>query len=112
MLNKNMIITILIMCFTHIIIWFQLNGQLIWKSHRDNIWLLSIVGIPISYSWLMSTKIGYEAFGSLWQIRLLGFATGMLTFPVMTYFLMGEGITVKTGISMALGIIIMLLQII
>ena len=59
---------------------------------------------------IMSTKFGYSGFGALWPIRLLGFATGMISFPIITYFMLGEGITIKTGISIILAIIIMLLQ--
>ena len=110
MLNKEVLITIAILFFTQIIVWFQLNGQLIWKWAKDNPFLLACLGVPISYLFILSTKIGYEGFGELWPIRLLGFATGMISFPIITYMMLDEGITVKTGISMFLGMIIMLLQ--
>lgn len=70
------------------------------------------MGLPISYLFILTTKLGYEGFGALWPIRLLGFATGMISFPVITYFMLDEGITLKTGISIALSIIIMILQLI
>lgn len=110
MLNKEVLITIAILFFTQIIVWYQLNGQLIWKWAKDNPFLLACLGVPISYLFILSTKIGYEGFGELWPIRLLGFATGMISFPIITYMMLDEGITVKTGISMFLGMIIMLLQ--
>ena len=61
---------------------------------------------------IISTKYGYKGFGELWPIRLLGFATGMISFPFITYFMLGEGITLKTAVSILLAIIIMLLQLI
>tara|TARA_R110000824_G_scaffold264157_3_gene452996 strand:+ start:921 stop:1133 length:213 start_codon:yes stop_codon:yes gene_type:complete len=68
------------------------------------------MGIPISYFFWLATKWGYEGFGSLWSIRFLGFATSMMTFPIMTWLYLGEGITLKTLISIILAFIIMLLQ--
>ena len=112
MINKNIIITIMILFFTQIIVWYQLNGQLVWKWAKDNPFLLSCLGIPISYLFILTTKLGYDGFGSLWPIRLLGFATGMISFPIITYMMLGEGITVKTAISIILSIIIMILQLI
>jgi len=111
-LNKNIIITISILFFTQIMVWYQLNGQLIWKWFKDNPLILACMGLPISYLFILTTKLGYEGFGALWPIRLLGFATGMISFPVITYFMLDEGITLKTGISIALSIIIMILQLI
>ena len=60
----------------------------------------------------LTKKFGYEGFGELWPIRLLGFATGMISFPIITWLMIGEGITIKTGISIILAIVIMLLQLI
>ena len=108
-LNKEVVITICILFFTQIIVWYQLNGQLIWKWAKDNQFLLSCLGIPISYLFILSTKHGYN---ELWPVRLLGFATGMISFPIITWFMLGEGITIKTGISILLSIVIMLLQLI
>ena len=70
------------------------------------------MGIPISGLFYLGTKLGYEGFGALWPVRLLGFATSMVTFPAMTWLYLGEMITLKTIISIFLAIIIMLLQLI
>ena len=110
--NKEILFCILILLFIQIVIWFQLNGQIKWDWFKDNYFLMSILGIPISYALLYSTKFGFEGFGELWPIRLLGFAVGMITFPFITYFVLGEGITLKTGISILLATVILLLQLI
>jgi len=111
-INKEVMITICILFFTQIIIWYQLNGQLIWKWAKDNPFLLACLGLPISYMLILSTKYGYIAFSQLSPIRLLGFATGMISFPIITWMMLGEGVSIKTGISMFLGLLIMLLQLI
>ena len=110
--NKNIIITILILLLTQIAVWYQLNGQLVWKWAKDNPIILSCLGIPISYLFILTTKLGYVGFGALWPIRLLGFATGMISFPIITWVMLGEGINIKTAISIFLSVIIMILQLI
>ena len=111
-LNKEVLICVILLFVAQIIIWFQLNGQLKWEWFKDNYLLMSLMGIPISYMLLLTTKYGFQGFGQLWPIRLMGFATGMISFPFITYFILGEGITFKTGVSILLAIIIMLLQLI
>ena len=111
-MNKDILICITILFVTQIVIWFQLNGQLKWEWFKDNYFLMSLLGVPISYALLLTTKYGYQGFGELWPIRLLGFAVGMISFPFITYLLLGEGITIKTGISILLATVIMLLQLI
>ena len=110
--NKEILITIVILFLANIVIWFQLNSQLKWDWFKDNYLLMSILGMPISYALLYSTKYGYIGFGELWPIRLIGFAVGLVTFPLITWIMLGEGITLKTGLSIVLAGIIMLLQLI
>ena len=110
--NKEILFCVLILFFTQIVIWFQLNAQVKWDWFKDNYWLMSILGMPISYALLYSTKYGYLGFGNLWSIRLIGFAVGIISFPFITYLVLGEGVTLKTGLSLGLAVIIMLLQLI
>jgi len=111
--NKEILLCIIILFFTQIVIWFQLNGQLKWDWFKDNYFLMSLLGMPISYALLYSTKYGFDGFGGiLWPGRLLGFAIGMISFPIITWIIMGEGITLKSWLSIILAIIIMLLQLI
>ena len=100
------------MFITQIVIWFQLNAQVKWDWFKDNYWLMSLLGVPISYALMYSTKYGFEGFGELWPIRLMGFVTGIISFPVITYLVLGEGVTLKTGISLILATVILLLQLI
>ena len=105
-------ITTLIFLVCNVMIWYQLNSQLVWDWAKGNkaIILSCLLGIPISYMFWYCTKLGYEGFGALWPVRFMGFATSMLTFPIMTYFYLGETITLKTLITILLAIIIMILQ--
>ena len=108
------ILTILIFFFNNIIIWYQLNGQLVWDFWKTwkGITTALLLGIPITGLFYLATKIGYEGFGNLWAVRFMGFATSMMTFPIMTYFYLGEAMSLKTLITLLLAIIIMILQLI
>ena len=114
MKSQYVLITILIFFINNILIWYQLNGQLVWdfwKSWRG-ITTSILMGIPITALFWYATKIGYIGFGNLWAVRFMGFATSMLTFPIMTYFYLGEAISLKTAITILLAIVIMILQLI
>ena len=111
---KYIILTIILFLINNIAIWYQLNGQLVWdfwKSPKGIITSL-LLGIPITGLFWLATKWGYIGFGNLWAVRFMGFATSMLTSPLMTWLYLGEVITLKTLITIILAIIIMLLQLI
>ena len=112
MINKYILMTIGIFLLNNILIWYQLNSQLVWEWAKGtkSMWLMSLLGIPISLLFWWATKIGYQGFGNLWSVRFIGFATSMLTFPIMTWLYLGEVITLKTIITILLAIIIMILQ--
>ena len=109
-----MVITMILFFLNNIIIWYQLNSQLVWDWAKTSkaMWLSALMGIPISLLFWYATRVGYEGFGNLWAVRFIGFSTSMLTFPIMTYFYLGEIITLKTLITIMLAIIIMILQLI
>tara|TARA_Y100001937_G_scaffold95394_1_gene129527 strand:+ start:1844 stop:2182 length:339 start_codon:yes stop_codon:yes gene_type:complete len=108
----KIIFTIFLFIITNIIIWYQLNSQLVWdwaKGYKS-MWIMSLLGIPISLLLWYCTKIGYVGFGNLWAVRFMGFATSMMVFPIMTYFYLGEPMTLKVWITLGLAIIIMIIQ--
>jgi len=110
--NKYIVITTLLFAINNILIWYQLNSQLVWEWAKGSKAILfsCLMGIPISYMFILATKWGYQGFGNLWSVRFMGFATSMLTFPIMTYFYLGETVTLKTAITILLAIVIMILQ--
>ena len=109
---KYILLTTFVCTIGQILIWYQLNSQLVWEWAKGtkSMWIMSLLGIPISLMFWYATKWGYIGFGNLWAVRFLGFATSMITFPIMTYFYLGEVITLKTLITILLAIIIMILQ--
>ena len=112
MINKYILMTIGIFLLNNILIWYQLNSQLVWDWAKGtkSMWIMSLLGIPISLLFWYATKIGYVGFGNLWAVRFMGFATSMISFPIMTWLYLGETITLKTLVTILLAFIIMLLQ--
>ena len=108
----KIILTILLFFIANILIWYQLNSQLVWKWAEGwkSMWIMSLLGIPISLLLWYCTKLGYIGFGNLWSVRFMGFAISMVVFPIMTYFYLGEPMTLKVWITLGLAVIIMLLQ--
>ena len=110
----KILLTTLLFLVSNVLIWYQLNSQLVWKwaqGYKSMIWM-SLLGIPISLLLWYCTKLGYIGFGNLWSVRFMGFAISMVVFPIMTYFYLGEPMTIKVWITLFLAIIIMILQLI
>ncbi len=114
MLNKYVVLTVILFIINNILIWYQLNSQLVWdwaKGYKS-MWIMSLMGVPISIMFWYATKWGYIGFGNLWAVRFMGFATSMITFPIMTWLYLNEPMTFKTILTLGLAVIIMLLQLI
>ena len=112
--NKYIFATMIIFFINNIIIWYQLNGQLVWPWWKTTQGFVTsmLIAVPTAFGFWLATKWGYEGFGTLWPVRFMGFATSMMTFPFMTWLYLGETLTIKTVITILLSIIIMLLQLI
>jgi hypothetical protein len=110
---KNLLIGLALSLMGQILIFFQTNGQFIWPWFKKNPLILSMgFGTVISYLFIMGTHYVVTYFeGTLWENRLLGFGMGMISFSTLTYIFMGEGINLKTGISLTLATILVLIQI-
>ena len=100
---NNLVVGITLFALTHIIIWFQVNGQFVWPWAKDNPWTMALLGFPISYILIIATKYIVAGFdGLLWPGRLVGFGSGMIVMAVLTWGFMGEGINLKTLTSLIL----------
>ena len=110
-MGKALIYTVLIFFVTQTAVWFQTNGQFISEWFKNNTFILSLFGIPISFGYIYATRFAYEAFdGMLWPGRLLGFAVGIISFTILTNYHMGEGITPKVIVSLILATSLVCIQ--
>ena len=103
-----------ILCFiiAHIGAFYQLNGQFIWKSFRDNEWLVAAFGFLISFFYIWGTKYTVEAMdGLLWPARFIGFGIGMIQYAVFVQLNFKEAIGMKTAVSLTLAVILICIQV-
>jgi hypothetical protein len=95
-----------------VITFLQLQGQLKYDFLKNNMWFSLLMGIPISFCFMISVKNFVGAFdGQIWPSRLIGFGIGVMVFTIMSYFMFREPLTPKTLICLGLGILIILIQI-
>jgi hypothetical protein len=94
-----------------ILTFVQLQGQFRWEWFKNNPWLVSLMGVPISFLYIMSVKYMVQHFeGELWPSRLMGFSIGVIVFSYMAYSWFQEPFTLKTGICLGLALCIMMIQ--
>ena len=110
---SKLLLGTLLFFFGQILIWYQTNGQFRWKWFEENPFLIScIFAIPISYAFILATKFIVLYFdGQLWPGRFLGFATGIISFAILTNLYFNEGINAKTLISLVLATALVAIQI-
>jgi hypothetical protein len=92
--------------------WFQLNAQFLSEWWRDKpIAAAFLIGAPTSIAFWYAWKFIAEATGSVWTARFIGSSTGIIIFPILTWYLLSESMfTPKTMICLGLAILIILIQ--
>ena len=95
-----------------IIGWFSMNSQFISDWWKDKpIAAAVFMGIPTSVCFWYAYKMIMESEGSAWTARFIGSSAGLIVFPILTWFLLGESMfTVKTMTCFGLAILIILIQ--
>ena len=92
-------------------VWIQVNGPLIWPWAKKYKLLLLLFGIPITYLFMEATRFAVTGFeGMFWPGRFVSFVSGIMIFTLVTYMFKGEGITLKTAVSLTLASCIILIQ--
>lgn len=109
---NNLLIGFLLFFIGQGIIWIQTNSQFLWPWWKKNPLLISFtLGGVASYIFIKATYYTVTYFdGLLWPGRFIGFASGILVFTALTYHLMGEGINLKTAVSLLLAICLICIQ--
>ena len=87
----------------HVLTFFQLNGQFLYKSFQKHEWAVAAAGVILSFFYIWGTKYTVEAFGGLlWPGRFIGFGVGMVIYAIMVSYYFNEGINLKTMTSLIL----------
>lgn len=108
---KSLLIGVLFYTIGQTITYYQLNGQFIWPWFKKNPLLISLLGIPISFIFIMAAKYTVQAFdGSMWPQRFIGFASGIVIYAWGTSYYFNQPIDTKTIISLSLALMLILIQ--
>ena len=94
----------------NIIAWFHMNAQFKWEVAKSHWWIV-LVGVPISYSFYISTRFFYEHFQQYWAVRTIGFGIATITFAIMTAMMLGELPSQRIIVSLVLACIILYINI-
>jgi len=102
---------ILLGALAQTITFFQLQGGYKFEWMKNNPFILSLLGIPISLIFIYSVRYMVDAYdGQLWPSRLIGYGIGVSVFVLMSRFWFNEPTTLKTIICLLLSILIILIQ--
>ena len=111
-MTKNILIFTLLVCVSHVIFWFQVNGQFMWEFFKKYPYIIMFLGVPSSYLAIIASKYAFQDFGEkLWPMRIIGFSTGTIIFAIMAFIFMSEGLTLKTILCLMLSVAIIIIQI-
>ena len=101
---------IILIISAQIISYMQVYGQLKWQWSRDNKLIMLLIGLPIGLLIMKSADIITTITGTVWHVRLIGQALGIITFCIMSWVLFKEPLTLKLIICIILEIIIICIQ--
>ena len=107
-MDYRLIIGFLLFVAAQTVAWYQLNSQFVWEYWKDKAILASLIfSVPVALLFWYGTKNIYSASEALWTCRFLGFASGMLVFPILTWIHLNESMfTLKTTLCLILASII------
>jgi hypothetical protein len=109
---RNLIIGVLLSILGQVLAFFQLQGPIKYVWLKNNTWFSVLMGIPISYIFLISISNLVRAYdGALWPSRIIGFSIGTIMYGIMAKLIFDEKISSKTGICLSLAVLIILIQV-
>ena len=113
MLYKDLFIGAGAFIIAHILTFFQLNGQFLkidW-FRKNEIWVAA-AGVILSFFYMWGTKYTVNGMdGLLWPARFIGFSIGMIIYAIGTSYFFSEGINLKTTVSLALCLMLLIIQV-
>jgi hypothetical protein len=103
----------LLLLLGQVFAWFLNNSQFAWEWWKDKPLLtVAIYSFPVSLSFWWGSKLCYEGLGTAWSSRLLGFGLSYISFPILTWMLLGESaFTPKNMVSSFLAFTLVSIQI-
>lgn len=107
----KLIYALLLSTVAQVLSFIQLQGQMAWKFPRENPYIMMLMGLPISFILINTTRIMNDHFNANWPGRLIGFGVGIIIFTIMSWLIFKEQPTPKTLTCLGLAFTIVILQI-
>lgn len=108
----NYIIGFIYGLVAQILTFIQIQGYVKYQTFKDHTWLVILMGVPLAWLYMQSTKyLVLASAGELWPSRLIGFAIGIIVFTSMSMILFNEPLTMKTFICLLLAVVIVCIQV-
>ena len=108
--QNKLFISIILTIIGNLVAWVHMNAQFRWEWAKGP-WFITLIGIPISWSFYYATRYSVEYFGKLWTMRMMGFGIGTIIFGGMAWLFLEEIPTLKTVICLLLALSIILIQV-
>jgi hypothetical protein len=90
---------------------YQLQGHLWNKWIKENPFMMTLLGIPISYYVILASRDMVDLWdGQTWPNRIIGFSLGVIVFSLMSWFLLKEPVNLKTSVCLFLSFVILGIQ--
>lgn len=89
----------------------QLQGSYKYGWYEKYQSLVILASLPLGWVYIQSVNSFIAGFGGqIWPSRLLGFGIGVIIFTLMSHYLFKEPLSLKNGLCLALGFIIVGIQ--
>ena len=111
-MTKNLIIALCFFLGGHVLSWYLSNSQFISEWWKDRaVFLCCAMAIPCALMWFYGTRFMMAHNPELWTARFIAFSMSYLTFPLLTWYHLGESpFTLKTIICTLLAFTIVIVQ--
>lgn len=107
----NLIISLILIIIGQAVTYFQSQGQFFWPWAKEHPFMMSLLGVPVSLLFIYFAKYNALAFdGQVWPGRIIQFCIGTIVFATLSTLMMGEAISLKTGICLCLAMVILGIQ--
>jgi len=111
-MNKQGLIFFIVIALAQSGAWFQQFSQVRWPWFRNNAWFnVGVLGILLSILFVYGARVGYEAWESVWKVRLIQFSVGACMVSIWSWVILGEGLDTKTLVCLFLSLLIILIQV-